>query len=367
MSTDTMHLVPLTSLSPETRGAAVDCLRRVACLGVRCSEASRSPLGMGQLIAQKLASDQSSAQTAWIVSRDAEPVDDERRPAAWPLRYMSTGRQYERPLIYLSCSTSRASLRSAFVESSGRGLFMNTAEGANQRWPKGVPPEIPLWLAQDWSCIPYDPASAEEVQSIVRGALHALYVEGEVAHYYLALHDAESAGVTPSSPLLEQAYTGMYLVACSAAREAAGVLRLLGAGRALERVRRAAQMLQREWDVASEVWSCPSYTRLAREGALATQWNTFNPLASPRVSRLEQCLGGRSEPVIAVTDYAPHVAAQIGACLSAPFVALGAGSQQGNAPACTEWIVLHALRALVEQGRLPAQVVADAVRRYRLS
>lgn len=366
MSTYTTHLVPLMPLSPETRGAAVDCLRRVACLGVRGSEVSRSPFGMGRLIAQKLASGQAYGRSAWIVSRDAEPVDGETLPAAWPLRYMFAGRQYERPLIYLSCSTSKASLRSAFEESGGRGLFLNMAEDGGGCWPKGVRPEIPLWLAQDWSCIPYDPASAEEVQAIVRGALHALYVEGEVAHYYLALHDAEPAGAVPSSQFLEQACTGMYLLACSAGTEAAGALRLLGAGRALERVLQAAQILQRDWDVASEVWSCPSYTRLAREGRMSAQWNTFNPLAQPRISRLEQCLGGRSEPVIAVTDYAPHVAAQIGACLSAPFVALGAGSQRGNVPASTEWIVLHALRALVEQGRLPAQSVADAVHRYRL-
>ncbi len=361
------HLLPLMPIAPETRFAALACLRRIDTVDSRQPQAVQSPLGMGRSIARALSRDQAARETAWIVSRDArDEPGGQALSAAWPLRYTASARQYERPLIYLSCSTSRTSLRSAFGETAGRGLFMNTADSVGSRWPKGVRPELPLWLAGDWSCIPYDPASGEEVEAIVRAALHALYVEGEQAYYYLSLHDAKPVGAMSSSPYLEQAHTGMYLLACSAGEQAAGAIRLLGAGRALERVVQAAQILQRDWDVASEIWSCPSYTRLAREAALAAQCNTLDPLAPPRTSRLEQCLGGRSEPVLAVTDYAPHVAAQIGACLVAPFVALGSGSQQANMPASVEWIVLHALRALAQQGRLPPQCVVNAVDRYRL-
>jgi pyruvate dehydrogenase E1 component len=106
---------------------------------------------------------------------------------------------------------------------------------------------------------------------------------------------------------------------------------------------------------------------LAREGARVEQWNTLNPMAPRQVSRLAQCLGVGGAPVIAVTDYAQHVAAQIGAYLAAPFVALGAGSLQRDVPTSAEWIVLHALKALAVEGRLPVQSVADALRRYGLA
>jgi pyruvate dehydrogenase E1 component len=258
-------------------------------------------------------------------------------------------------------------LLSAFKETAGRGLFMNTAESVASGWLKGVRPELALLLAEDPSCMPYDPASAGEVRAIVRGALHALYVEGEVAYYYVALHDADSAHDVLPLASLHEAYSGMYLLERRTAITAAGATRLLGAGKALERVVRAAQILQREWSVTSEVWSCPSYTRLAREGARVEQWNTLNPMAPRQVSRLAQCLGVGGAPVIAVTDYAQHVAAQIGAYLAAPFVALGAGSLQRDVPTSAEWIVLHALKALAGEGRLPVQSVADALRRYGLA
>lgn len=55
-------------------------------------------------------------------------------------------------------------------------------------------------------------------------------------------------------------------------------VRLLGAGLALRSVRQAASLLKEHWNVDCEVWSCPSYTRLARDAGSGRRWNRFHPL-----------------------------------------------------------------------------------------
>ena len=45
-------------------------------------------------------------------------------------------------------------------------------------------------------CTPYDPASAGEARAILRGALQALYVDGDAGCCYLTLH-GDDAGADP--------------------------------------------------------------------------------------------------------------------------------------------------------------------------
>ncbi|NUU02712.1 transketolase-like TK C-terminal-containing protein [Herbaspirillum robiniae] len=359
---------PSAPKPPGASNAIAACLRELDDAGMTREARPGSPLRMAHSIVRTLAADAMASERAWVVRADIDGPERQGAPAsAWPLRYMASSHRLERPLIYMLNTESRAGLKSAFQETSGRGLFLNTAQSAGSRWPKGVRPELALWLADDSSCMPYDPATAGEVAAIMRGALHALYVEGEAAYYYIALHDDGTAEDTSASASLNEAYTGMYQLRRESRRLTVGPVRLLGAGMALPRVIRAAEMLQQEWHVGSEVWSCPSYTRLAREGAQVAQWNTLNPLAPRRISRLAHCLGEGGGPVIAVTDYERHVAAGIGAWLAPPFVALGAGSQQRDVPVSAEWIVLHALKALAGEGRLPMRSVTDALHRYGLA
>ncbi|MFJ3046068.1 transketolase-like TK C-terminal-containing protein [Herbaspirillum chlorophenolicum] len=362
MSTPKTLLAPLVPISPETRDAAIVCLHKLIGLRSGWQEAPRSPLGMGRSIARMLAVDESASRNAWIVRGDAEEHEaGEMLTAAWPLRYTASSRRFERPLIYMLRAQSRAGLRAAFQETAGRGVFLNTAGTAPFRWLKRSRPELALWLTDYPFCIPYDPASADEVQAIVSAALQALYVEGEEAYYYLALHDEVLLSEATWTVSLSEAYTGMYLFNRTE-KEMLHTVRLLGAGKTLEPVVRAARILLEDWRVGSEVWSCPSYTRLAREGEQVELWNTLHPLAPRKISRLERCLGAPGGPVVAVTSYEQHVAAQIGAYVTAPFVALGADMPDGTIRA--EWIVLHALRALVSEGRFPVECLVEALNRY---
>lgn len=348
------------AMAQETSAAAMACIETIAGIAPALQGVSLSPLGMGRRIAEALAAGAMRRRVSVVRGDDGEREEPHGLVSAWPLRYLEPSRRGEKPLLYMLRTGSMARLSSAFRETAGRGVFLNTSDDT-ARWPNGLRPEIALWLAGYPSCIPYDPANAAEVGAIMQAALHALYVDGEQGYYYVNLHQAETAGACLGAGQLSEAATGMYFLERTG--DAAADVILLGAGRALARVVRAARLLHAEWGIASEVWSCPSYTRLAREGRQLEQWNTLHPLAPRRVSRLEACLGG-ARPVVAVTDYGRHVAEQIGAYVAAPFLALGADPPDGAGRASAQRIALRALRLLADEGRVAWSCLEAALRKY---
>ena len=224
--------------------------------------ASRSPLYTVTSMADTL----EFSRQAWVIRAQSRS----RRVGHWPGWFARN--TVEKPLLYLHTAQSSAQLSALSDAAHQRGILCNDIENQPSRWPKGAQPSLPLWLATHPRCTPYDPASGEEARAIVLAALRSLYVDGKPGFYYLALHDHESA-----APLSEQdreaALKGMYRLQPDTPAD----VRLLGAGRALEEVLQARQLLEQDWDITAQLWSCPSYTRLAREAGAAERWNRLHP------------------------------------------------------------------------------------------
>ncbi|NVZ18642.1 transketolase-like TK C-terminal-containing protein [Pseudomonas costantinii] len=294
------------------------------------------------------------SRQAWVIRGQSRS----RRVKGWPTWFArNTG---EKPMLYLHSAASSAQLCALSGETSQRGILCNDIENQPSPWPKGTQPSLPMWLATHPRCTPYDPASGEEAQAIVLEGLRTLYVDGKPGFYYLALHDHENA-MPLNTQDREDALKGMYPIQ----RGHSGNVRLLGAGRAFEEVVQAAKLLEQDWNVTAQLWSCPSYTRLAREAASAERWNRLHPTAPKQSCHLRDCLAGNTAPVIAVTGYPQPIVDQLAAYVDARFVALGAGSVQACAPN-RYWIVVSALRALADEGRIDAERVKAAIRRYHL-
>ncbi|MNN09339.1 Pyruvate dehydrogenase E1 component [compost metagenome] len=251
------------------------------------------------------------------------------------------------------------------VDARERGIVCSDAETQSSRWPKGVQPALPAWLATQHNCTPFDPATGEEVRAILRSALETLYLEQQTGYYYLAIHDENADEYAVAMPLSDAnaaaASLGMYRV--SPPDPAPCRVRLCGAGTMLAVVADAARLLKDDWDIAAQVWSCPSYTRLARDAQAAEQWNLRHPRAVPRLAHVRRCLDDSAAPVIAVTGYGQHIAGQIGGYVRGRFIAVGADAMmEVSAP----WLAVTALKALADDGALPLQFVEYALRRYAL-
>ena len=64
-------------------------------------------------------------------------------------------------------------------------------------------------------------------------------------------------------------------------------MQLLGSGTILREVIAAAELLKNDWGVDADLWSCPSFTELARDGMAVARWNLLHPTASRKRSHVE--------------------------------------------------------------------------------
>ncbi len=170
------------------------------------------------------------------------------------------------------------------------------------------------------NCRAYDPAFGYELAVIVQDGLRRLLEEQEDAFYYLTVMN-ENYAQPPLPPGAEEGIlSGMHRI-----REAAGApaVRLLGSGTILREVLAAAELLHDGFGLDAEVWSVTSFSELQRDGAAVERENRLHPMREPRLSYVQQRLGGTEGPVVAATDYVRSVAEQIRPWVGGPYVTLG--------------------------------------------
>lgn len=338
--------------------ACIECIDQSHLTGV---VTQRSPLFTVVDLIKRLESDQRTRGQFWKINDGAPELATGTAISAWPLWFSEPARNDERPLFYMTQSATSAHLSMLTSQTGQRGIILNDIESSPSRWAKGAHPWLPLWLASNRHCIPFDPATGDEARAILAGALDELYVQGAPGFCYMTLHDETGDGVVCDRT---QAFLGMYRV--NPPTPHAQQVRLLGAGLMLREVQAAAQMLHHDWGITAEVWSCPSYTKLAREAERQSRHKRLLRGEAPRTSHLQDCLGDSKTPVVAVTGYAEFVAAQLAAHVRGPFTALGADSLEPRQRLDRHWIAITALRELANIEQISTSLVSNALNRYRL-
>jgi len=152
-------------------------------------------------------------------------------------------------------------------------------------------------------------------------------------------------------------------------------VRLLGSGTILREVRKAAEILRKDYKVAVDVWSATSINELSRDGLAVDRWNMLHPEEKPQVSYVEECLSRQEGPVIAATDYMKLYADQIRAFVPAPYKVLGTdGFGRSDSreklrhffEVNSSFVVVAALGELAKQGQIDVKVVSEAIKKYKL-
>jgi pyruvate dehydrogenase E1 component len=167
---------------------------------------------------------------------------------------------------------------------------------------------------------------------------------------------------------------GMYLLEEGGAGKTPRV-NLLGSGTILRESQFARELLEKDWGVAANVWSCPSFNELARDGQDADRWNLLHPLAEPRLPFIAQQLNAHAGPVIASTDYMKNYADQVRAFIPKGRIYRVLGTDgfgrsdfrsrlREHFEVNRHYIVVAALKALADEGTLPVQKVAEAIAKY---
>ncbi|MEW5708694.1 MAG: pyruvate dehydrogenase (acetyl-transferring), homodimeric type [Pseudomonadota bacterium] len=227
------------------------------------------------------------------------------------------------------------------------------------------------------NCIAYDPAFAYELAVIIQDGLRRMMHDQEDVYYYITVMNENYAHPPMPEGVREGILKGMYLFSEAAAGNSpkAPRVQLLGGGTILREVIAASELLANDFGVLSDVWSVTSFTELRREGMSVERWNLLHPEAPPRRSYVEQCLMQRPGPVVAATDYMRLLADQIRPYLPKRFIALGT---DGFGRSDTReklrrffevdryQVAVAALKALADEGTVPASRVTEAIKKYGL-
>ena len=228
------------------------------------------------------------------------------------------------------------------------------------------------------NCVSYDPTFAHEVAVIMHDGMKRMVERQENVFYYLTLlnENYPMPGLQPGTE--EQIIKGMYLCKqAPALAHDAPTVQLLGSGTILRESFFAQELLEKDWGVAASVWSCPSFNELTRDGQNAERWSLLHPAEEAKVPFVTQQLSASQGPVVASTDYMKAYAEQI-----RPFIPKGRtykvlgtdgfgrsdfrSKLREHFEINRHYIVVAALKALSEDGMLPATKVAEAIAKYNI-
>ena len=223
------------------------------------------------------------------------------------------------------------------------------------------------------NCMAYDPTFHYEVAVIVRDGLKRMYEEQQDVFYYITTMNENYRHPALPEGAEEGIIKGMYRFSQAKGKAKAPRVQLLGCGSILNEVIAAAELLRDDWGVAADVWSCPSFNELARDGHAAKRWNRLHPGETPRKSYVEQCLEGTEGPVIASTDYIRMFAEQIRPFVPRRYEVLGTDgfgrsdsreALRRHFEVDRHYVVLAVLQALVDEGKFKSGKVRDAIAKY---
>jgi pyruvate dehydrogenase E1 component len=172
------------------------------------------------------------------------------------------------------------------------------------------------------NCIAYDPTYAYELAVIIQAGLQRMYAEQEDVFYYITVMNENYQQPPLPKGVEKDILKGMYLFQ-SVAKSQTSQVQLLGSGVIFNELIHAAKLLKDDWKILADVWSCPSFTELAREAKACERWNRLNPTKKAQRSHLDHCLGKIETPMIAASDYVRAYPEQIRAYISAPLTVLG--------------------------------------------
>ena len=260
-----------------------------------------------------------------------------------------------------------------------RGFLMGGTSGRTTLAGEGLQHDdghSHLFSANIPNCVSYDPTFGYEIAVIIQDGLRRMYHDQESIFYYITVMNENYQQPEMPEGAREGILKGMYLLregAKGARAKKKASVQLMGCGTILREVQAAAEMLENDFGVAATVWSAPSFTELQRDGAAAERWNMLHPEEKPRQSYVAQCLAKHDGPVVAATDYVQMYANQIRPFVGRRFVVLGTdgygrSDTRKNLRRFFEvdrnYVAVAALKALADEGDVPAAKVAEAIKKY---
>ncbi|MCH2270005.1 MAG: pyruvate dehydrogenase (acetyl-transferring), homodimeric type [SAR324 cluster bacterium] len=221
------------------------------------------------------------------------------------------------------------------------------------------------------NCVSYDPTFSYELMVILQDGMQRMFKKQENVFYYITTMNENYSHPGLSKGQEKDIIKGMYLF--QKAKKGKTKVQLLGSGSILREVIAAADLLKKEFKVQADIWSCPSFNELKRDGDEVSRWNLLHPDKKPRKCHVTQCLENTEGPVVAATDYVKLFADQIRAYVPKSYTVLGTDGfgRSDSREALRKhfevdryFITVAVLNALVGEDVISVKTVKAAIKKY---
>ena len=227
------------------------------------------------------------------------------------------------------------------------------------------------------NCISYDPTFHYELAVIFREGLRRMHEKKENIFYYITTMNENYPH--PSMPkeknCEEGILKGMYKIK-EYDKFKKTKIQFLGSGSILREMMKAAEILQNEYQIDSEVWSVTSFNELRKDGMETERYNLLNPDKNQKISFVEKCLGKAEGPILAASDYMRVNSDQIRPYINKSFYSLGTDgfgrsdtrkNLRNFFEVDKEHIVTYGLSVLSKEQLIASKYAKDALKKYKIN
>jgi pyruvate dehydrogenase E1 component len=263
-------------------------------------------------------------------------------------------------------------------DSQARGFLIGATSGRTTLAGEGLQHQdghSQLLASTVPNCISYDPTFAYELAIIFQDGLRRMHDNQENIFYYLTTMN-ENYRHPPMPKNSEKGILkGMYLFK-EFNNKGKTKVQLLGSGTILREMISAAEILSKEYNIDSDVWSVTSFNELRKDGMTVERQNLLNPTSKLKKSYVEECLSKRDGPVIAASDYMRSFADQIRPYIPKSFYSFGTdGYGRSDSrknlrkffEVDKEHIVTYTLSALAKEQLVPTNYAEKAMKKYKIN
>ncbi len=224
------------------------------------------------------------------------------------------------------------------------------------------------------NCISYDPTFHYELSVIFRDGLKRMHEDNENVFYYITTMNENYPHPEMPKGCEEGILKGMYKIK-DFSKHKKNKIQLLGSGTILREMMSAAEILQDEYEIDSEIWSVTSFNELRRDGLEVERYNLLNPEKVRKSTYVEQCLGKTEGPVLAASDYMRMNSDQIRPYTEKSFYSLGTdGFGRSDTrknlrkffEVDKEHIVAYGLSILAKEQLIASKYAKEAFKKYKI-
>ena len=224
------------------------------------------------------------------------------------------------------------------------------------------------------NCVSYDPTFSYELAIILREGLKRMHDNQENIFYYITVMNENYKHSKMPYECQKGILKGMYLFK-EFKNKGKIKIQLLGSGAILREMIAAAEILSKDYNIDSDVWSVTSFNELRKDGIEIERKNLLNPTEKPEKSYVEKCLGKREGIIIAASDYIRSYSDQIRPYIAKPFYSFGTdGYGRSDSrkklreffEVDKEHIVAYALSALAKEQLMASKDAVRAMKKYKI-